>query len=75
MAFTTWVTVGSKYCELLQREVAFMQQRIYPTIDAPELAGYRVLAEKCSDDVACNLAGFPCRWAFTNPSTDRYALD
>jgi hypothetical protein len=75
MAFTTWVTAGTKYCDLLQRNITFMEQRVYPTIDAPELAGYRVLAEKCSHDVVCNLAGYPCRWAFTNPSIDRYALD
>jgi hypothetical protein len=74
MAKKTWVTVGTKYCELLQRNVAFMEQRVYPTIDAPEVVGYRVLAEKCSDDIVCNMAGYPCRWAFTNPLVDRYVL-
>lgn len=75
MALQAWVTLGTKYCELLQREVAFMEERVYPTTEAPELTGYRVLAQKCSDDVICNMAGYPCRWAFTNPASDRYVLE
>jgi hypothetical protein len=75
MAIQAWVTVATKYCDLLQHDVSFMEQRVYPTTDAPALVGFHVRAKKCSEDVVCNMAGYPCCWAFTNPASDRYALE
>ena len=34
---------------------------------------YKVLARKCSLGLECNLAGFACRWSYTNPDYDPFA--
>jgi hypothetical protein len=73
MATIDWVIVDSRRCELLGRQVALLEERLFPA-DAPELMGYQVKATRCSDHVVCNMAGFPCRHAFTNPDSDRLAL-
>jgi hypothetical protein len=74
MAAEKWVTVNSKYCELIGFQVELQERRLYPAEIMPDLAGFRVLARKCSADVACNMAGIPCQWAYTNQECDRFSL-
>ena len=76
MSNQQWVTIGRKYCELIKQDVAIMQLRSYPSgmINAG-LGSYRVHETKCTAAVDCNMAGVPCSWSFTNPDSDRYALD
>jgi hypothetical protein len=47
-------------------------------LTAAELLGdeqqARVRARRCDLDMECNQAGYPCRWAFTNPDLDPFAI-
>ena len=74
MATCKWVTARKKWCDLANREVELMERRVYPADTLPSGTGYRVVARKCSAGLACNLAGFPCKWAYTNPCCDRMEL-
>jgi hypothetical protein len=74
MARQTWVTVRKKQCELLGRQVELKELRVYPADNLPDGIGYQVLARKCSAAIVCNLVGFPCQLAYTNPGCDRMAL-
>jgi hypothetical protein len=74
MTTTKWVVVDRKWCEYINMEATIMEQRIYPADLMPDTSTYKVIARKCSANVACNLAGVPCSHAFTNPTTDRYEL-
>lgn len=71
MSTTQWVTVKSKFCELIQEQAELQELRAYTTNDYLDTSSYRVLAERCSVDVACNLAGCSCKWAYTNPTVDQ----
>jgi len=70
-----WVSIKSQHCHFLDREVEQLELRVY----APEVIGeaepYRVIARKCSDSLECNLAEYPCKWAFTNPVMDQFKID
>ncbi len=74
MTSPQWVTVGSRYCDLIKRPVELQERRIY----APDMVAgpsvYRVLGQRCTAAIDCNLAGVPCCHAFSNPTTDRFAL-
>lgn len=72
MATEVWVTTESKYCELIEENVALEERWIFPDDIIPDLEQYRVLGRRCTADVACNLAGIPCRWAYTNPAVDQF---
>lgn len=75
MATEKWVTVGTRYCEILQAEAEMMELRRYPAEVVPDMLGYQVVAQRCSAAVECNLIGGSCEHAFTNPSVDRFHLD
>jgi hypothetical protein len=74
MAAEKWVTVSTKYCELIGLDVQLQERRVYPAEMMPDMSGFRVIARKCSADLSCNLAGIPCQWAFTNPECDRFPM-
>ncbi|HZD10602.1 MAG TPA: hypothetical protein VE553_04600 [Candidatus Binatia bacterium] len=74
MAQEMWVEVKRQWCEIAQAEAALLERRAYSTDVLPDTEPYRVLARKCSADVLCNLAGCSCRWAYTEPALDRFAL-
>ena len=74
MATEKWVTVKTQWCEIIGREAALLERRVYPADIMPDTGGYRVLARKCSADVECNLLGCHCKWAYTDPTVDRFAL-
>ncbi len=68
MAKVVWETVGRAFCEHRHEEAQLLEQRVYPDEALPD-AGmpYQVRARKCSFDIDCNLAGYPCCCAGTNP--------
>ena len=74
MATEKWVPVERKRCELIGLDVALEERRVFPADVIPDLAGYRVLGRRCTADVACNMAGVPCSWAYTNPAVDQFHL-
>ena len=67
------VTVKSKHCDLLDREVELREWRIYPSVDflRTEVSTRRVQMCACTGAIECNMRGITCRWAFTNPDNDR----
>jgi len=58
----------------LRLRAHLLEERVYPAEILPDVVGYRVTAQRCDWDVACNLQGFPCRWAFTRPEHDPFGL-
>ncbi len=74
MAREKWTTVGQKHCDLIALDVELKERRVYPTADFLNTQGneYRVEACTCTAAIQCNLAGIPCRWAFTSPDNDRF---
>ncbi|MFZ0545182.1 MAG: hypothetical protein WAM60_07075 [Candidatus Promineifilaceae bacterium] len=72
MTTEMWVTVEEKHCELIGLDVALAEQRVFPGEHIPDMEGYRVLRCRCTADVACNLAGIQCQWAYTNPTIDQF---
>lgn len=74
MASSGWVVVKQGRCVRADREAQLLEQRVYPAEILPDPLGYRVTAVRCDCDVACNLQGFPCRWAFTRPELDPFGL-
>jgi hypothetical protein len=74
MAAMMWEAVARTWCDRLEGEAILLEQRVY----APEMMPgpgpiYRVRARRCSADVACNLAGCPCRWSGIAPGYDPLA--
>lgn len=74
MAITQWVTVKSKFCELIQEQAELQELRAYTTNDYLDPDSYQIIAQRCSVDVPCNLAGCSCKWAYTNPAMDQMEL-
>lgn len=72
MATKITVKTGSKWCDLIQQEMDFIEERVYPADVLPDNVGFQVRGCRCSLAVDCNLADVPCKWAFTNPATDQY---
>ena len=74
MAATEWVVARELWCEQAGRQARVLEQRVYPAEILPDTVGFRVTARRCDRDVACNLRGFPCCWAFTRPELDPFGL-
>lgn len=74
MAREKWETVSKKHCDLIALDVELREWRVYPTADFLDVQGqgYRVKKCVCTAAVQCNLAGIPCKWAFTSPDNDRF---
>lgn len=72
MATQEWVAVTQEWCNLVEQEVQLLELRVYPADVLPDTQPYRVAARKCSVDITCNMAGFPCKWAYTNPELDPF---
>ncbi|MCO5181009.1 MAG: hypothetical protein M9896_13275 [Candidatus Promineofilum sp.] len=73
MATEKVVTVRSKYCDFLERDVELREWRVYPSADflQTQVLTYQVRRCACTGAIDCNMKGITCRWAFTNPSNDR----
>lgn len=74
MATAKWVTVKTKWCEAIEAEATLKEHRVYPNDVIPSLQPYRVTARQCTAAIACNMKGYPCQWAFTNPDLDRFEI-
>lgn len=72
MAAEQWVVVGKRWCEFRQEEATLLEKRAFPSGIVRFYQAPRVLEQKCDCGVDCNLAGYPCKWAFTNPSYDPF---
>ncbi|HLF37360.1 MAG TPA: hypothetical protein VI520_05445 [Anaerolineales bacterium] len=74
MASSGWVVVKQGWCDQGGQEARLLERRVYPAEILPDTVGFRVTARRCDRDVACNLAEFPCCWAFTRPELDPFGL-
>lgn len=74
MANEQWVEVKTQWCEVAQSDVTMMERRVYAAATLPDTEPYRILGHRCSADVICNLLGCHCRWAYTDPAVDRFAI-
>lgn len=74
MATEKWVPVKSQWCDVLGREAQLLELRVYPANVLPDTEQFRVIARKCTADIECNLIGCRCKWAYTDPAADRFAL-
>lgn len=72
MAHVAWVTTGTKWCDKMQAEAHMLERRVYPAEFMPDFPGYRVTSKKCSLGTACNLAGYPCKWAYFELNEDPF---
>lgn len=74
MAQEQWVTIGTKFCKLINMDAEMRELRLYPSDEMPDTlgAGYIVKARECTAGVACNMEGVPCEWAYNNPGVDRF---
>jgi hypothetical protein len=72
MAHEAWVTLSTKWCDRAKAEAYMMESRVYPAEIMPDFPGYQVTARKCSLGITCNLAGFPCKWAYTELGDDPF---
>ncbi len=74
MAFEKWVPIKTQWCDVIGREAELLERRAYPAAQMPDTEPFRVLARRCSAGVECNLLGCRCKWAYTEPAVDRFAL-
>ena len=58
--------------EKVEAEAVLMERRVYPAEFMPDFPGYRISARKCSLGTTCNVAGFPCKWAFIDLGDDPF---
>ena len=74
MATIIWESAARHWCDLQKCEAELLEQRVYPGDSLPDTrARYQVRARRCSLALDCNLAGYYCRWAWTNPDNDPFA--
>lgn len=74
MAHETWVKIDTIWCDRMQDEADLMEKRVYASEYMPDFPGYRITAHKCSLGIACNLAGFSCKWSYADLGYDPFKL-
>lgn len=74
MAHVAWVTTSTQWCDKMQAKAELMERRVYPATFMPDFPGHHVTARKCSLGIACNLASFSCKWAYTELGDDPFKL-
>jgi len=71
-----WTVVKSHWCPAADAEVALLEKRVYPSADFINTETFRVIEQRCTHDIQCNLNDHVhCRWAATNPHYDPFAED
>jgi len=75
MSDSIWLVTNQVWCDRMQTQARLLEERVYAgeTLAGPG-APFQVRAHKCSLGLACNLAGYPCRYAFNNPNYDPFAV-
>ena len=74
MAYEAWVKTDTQWCDRMQAEADMMEKRIYASEVMPDFPGYQIKARKCSLGMACNLAGFTCKWSYADMGYDPFKL-
>lgn len=74
MASQAWVTTSTRWCDMMNGEASMMEKRVYPAEIMPDFPAYRVTAKKCTLGMTCNVAGYPCKWAYTDFGDDPFEL-
>jgi hypothetical protein len=74
MAGLTWREERRMLCPHPGVIARLLVQVISPNEILADGTGDHVHARRCSLDLECNQAGYPCRWAFTNPDLDPFQL-
>jgi hypothetical protein len=73
MSNSIWLVVDKVWCDRMKAEAELLEERVFAADVLPDAqVPYQVRARKCSLGVECNLAGYTCRWSFTNPSFDPF---
>lgn len=70
MAVAVWTELDKIWCDRAQEDVVLQEKRVFPTGFLRQASEFRVAARHCSQALQCNMAGYPCKWAFTNPDYD-----
>lgn len=75
-AYYEWKAIRSHWCPAAQAEVALLEKRVYPTADLLGTEAFRVVEQRCTHDIECNLNDHVhCKWAGTNPFNDPFNSD
>lgn len=75
MAIVVWEVVERHWCDLAQQQAQLLEERVYPGDTLPDPGRpHQVRERKCSLAADCNLTGHSCRWAWTNPDCDPFAI-
>jgi len=75
MAHIVRQVVKTLWCDYLSQKAELIEERVYPCDLIPDLtAEFQLRSRWCALGRACNLAGYPCRWAYTNPERDPLEL-
>lgn len=73
MAKIVWERVSQVWCDHRKEMADLLEERVYPDELLPAPAGeFQVRARKCQFAIDCNLAGYPCKWSWTNPDYDPF---
>ncbi|HLF29057.1 MAG TPA: hypothetical protein VJG32_22240 [Anaerolineae bacterium] len=69
-----WTVVKSHWCPAANADVALLERRVYPQADFIDTDTFRVVEQRCSHDIQCNLNDHVhCKWSGTNPLYDPFA--
>ena len=69
-----WIVAKSHWCQAAGDQVALLVKRVHPSADFLATDAFRVVEQRCSHDLACNLNDHVhCKWAWTNPYNDPFA--
>ncbi len=74
MSHSVWVVVDKVWCDRMKADADLLEERVFGDdfLPGPNVP-FQVHARKCSLGLACNLVGFQCRYAMTNPNYDPFA--
>jgi hypothetical protein len=68
-----WTVVKSHWCPAINGTASLLERRVYPSADFISTDTFRVVEQRCSHDIACNLNDHVhCKWAGTNPHNDPF---
>jgi hypothetical protein len=69
-----WTVLKMHWCPAIQGEAALLEKRVYPSTDLLGTETFRVVEQRCSHDIQCNLnEHVHCKWAGTGPFNDPFA--
>ncbi len=73
MSKIVWETVNQVWCDHRQEMANLLEERVYADEPVPTVGtACQVRARTCQFAIDCNLAGYRCAWAWTNPDYDPF---